>query len=336
MEKQVLFNKRKVFFLIIYRFGYVLAGAFLGAVLAVAIRVTDKLVINNTDRYVSESTVYLVFAEGKLEDDQYYNGYTWGQLMTTEKILGHTMLQLGEGYDREYVKKAVTAEILADVRVMTVKVTTENADKTNAIMEATLVSLEHFTGEVDTFESITPWEVKEAVYVKPDLQLIRFGAVGAACGLLLALLWVWIKILISDTICTSEEFSIRFGIPVAAMYKDNGELFLPNEVKINYAEWFPNEGALVKRKGLISLDVNTEDIELPTDLVKLEYQKLTAEDYRLLQENGNNVLAIKWGTANGNMIEHAIEQLGAHKIKITHAIICGAKENFLKSYYKMK
>lgn len=336
MEKQMLFDRRKIFFLIVNRFWVILIGAVIGAVLAVAMRIADKLVLEDTDKYMAESTVYLVFAEGKLEDEQYYNAYTWGQLMSTDKILGYTMSLLGDDYSKEYVEKAVTAEILADVRVMTVTVITENSEKTNAIMDATLASLAHFPQEVDTFDSIEPWEVNEAVYVEPDLQLLRFGAVGAVCGFLLSLLWVWLRALLSDSICTSEEFFARYGIPVIALYNKNYELIFENEAKENYSKLFHDASALSCKVGLISLDELGGDIDFPFDVLRYEYNRIESDDYRDLRERKDNILIIRWGKPNGNLISHALEQLRVQEIKITAAIICGVREDYLKRYYKMR
>lgn len=335
MEKQMLFNKRKTFFLIVDRFWMILIGAVIGAALAVSMRVADKLVFADSDKYMSESTVYLTFAEGKLEDDQYYNGYTWGQLMSTDKILGYTMTLLDDTYERAYVEKAVTAEILADVRVMTLKVITDSMDKTNAIMNATVASLEHFPLEVDTFESITPWEIKEAVFVEPDLQLLRFAAVGAVCGLMLSFLWVWLRVLLSDSICTSEEFFTRYEIPVIALYNKDGSLAFENEAKSNFSKFLPGFPDASCKVGVVALDAQGEEIDIPVKMLRYEYSKLQSDDYRILREQGANVLIVRWGRANGNMIAHALDQLRGQDVKITAAIICGAKEGFLKRYYKI-
>lgn len=256
--------------------------------------------------------------------------------MSTDKILGYTMSLLGDDYSKEYVEKAVTAEILADVRVMTVTVITENSEKTNAIMDATLASLAHFPQEVDTFDSIEPWEVNEAVYVEPDLQLLRFGAVGAVCGFLLSLLWVWLRALLSDSICTSEEFFARYGIPVIALYNKNYELIFENEAKENYSKLFHDASALSCKVGLISLDELGGDIDFPFDVLRYEYNRIESDDYRDLRERKDNILIIRWGKPNGNLISHALEQLRVQEIKITAAIICGVREDYLKRYYKMR
>ena len=80
--------------------------------------------------YEAVSKLYLTFAA---DDDgdayQYYNGYTWNDLMKTEPILDKVMEGLPEGTDREWVKDTIAADILSDIRLLTITVRTHDGQK---------------------------------------------------------------------------------------------------------------------------------------------------------------------------------------------------------------
>ncbi|MDE6184709.1 MAG: hypothetical protein K2G39_04675 [Lachnospiraceae bacterium] len=76
--------------------------------------------------YEVVSKLYISFGHDESgEVYQYYNGYTWNDLLDTDPILDLVMQEL-PGYERDEVMEATTAEILSDIRLLTVRVRGED------------------------------------------------------------------------------------------------------------------------------------------------------------------------------------------------------------------
>lgn len=136
-------DMKKLALCFIRKIWIVLAAAAVGAVLGGLIYTAVRTVPESEREYQAMSKVYLDFAPDETgEVYQEYNGYTWNDLMATDPILDVTMRYLPEGYTREEVMAATEAEILSDLRLLTITVTTYSPERCNAILKATGQSLE--------------------------------------------------------------------------------------------------------------------------------------------------------------------------------------------------
>ena len=104
--------------------------------------------------------------------------------MKTDPILKYTMTLLPEGYREDAVRDAVTAEILTDIRLLTITVRTHDPLQTREILDATEQSLVHFATTMKELDQITVYRTTEPEAVIFDLQTGRVAAVcGVLCGL---------------------------------------------------------------------------------------------------------------------------------------------------------
>lgn len=332
IDKEEIINKRKIGFRLFRSYSWILAGGVAGAVVSLIIYLVVCVLIPGKPDYTADFTIYLDFAEGKLGDEQYYNGYTWGQIASSDKILGYTMSQLSDSYTKEEVDAAVNVTILADVRVLTGTVVTSSETKTNEIAEATIQSFEHFTQEVDTFDTISLWQYEPARQLSRKTEYVRASALGFACGILITLAIIWIKLLMEDTICTTEECKARFHVPALGMFDRKNNMYQPKEVISNVNYLFYQNGS-IENINLIELDTDTSTIKFNIKTKAYSYSNLEENEYLLLRESKNNILAISWGRTKGSLIVHALDQLNTQNINISGVIICDADTKFLKRYY---
>ena len=120
MKKFVLFFLQKSWML--------LAAAVIGATVGSVVYIAAHTVPESEREYQAVSKVYLDFAPDETgEIYQQYNGYTWNDLMATDPYMEPMLEELPEDYTREEVTAAVKAEILSDLRLLTVTVTTHDA-----------------------------------------------------------------------------------------------------------------------------------------------------------------------------------------------------------------
>ncbi len=66
----------------------------------------------------------------------YYNAFTWNDVMGTDLIMDTMLEVLGDTYSRESVKEMITADILSDVRYLTITVQGEDEKKVEAVSSA--------------------------------------------------------------------------------------------------------------------------------------------------------------------------------------------------------
>ena len=129
---------KKLCILLFHKFWIVVLAAVIGAGLGAGVYLLHHVALNNNREYQAQSKVYLDFAPDETgEVYQHYNGYTWNDLMSTNLIIDTTMSYLPEDYTAEEVSEATLAEILSDVRLLTITITTSNAERTAKILEAT-------------------------------------------------------------------------------------------------------------------------------------------------------------------------------------------------------
>ncbi len=93
-----------------------------GAVLGSGLHLVLVLYQSGRAMFVAETEYYVDFADGRLEAKDYYNDFTWNDVIATDLILGRMMEELGASYDRAEVKQMITADILSDVRYLTITV----------------------------------------------------------------------------------------------------------------------------------------------------------------------------------------------------------------------
>ena len=91
------------------RIPYMLLIGLTGAIIGSGLYLLIMVISNRTPVYVQETEYYIDFADGRLEAKDYYNDFTWNDVMATDEILGRTMEELGTSYDRNEIKNMITA-----------------------------------------------------------------------------------------------------------------------------------------------------------------------------------------------------------------------------------
>ena len=95
------------------------AGGAAGALLAVGIYLLRTLVFAGPAEYQVFSQYRIYFDSEKYGEIQdYYNAYTWGEIMKTDQVLDYVMEALPETVTREQVRAAVSVGQMNDIRLM--------------------------------------------------------------------------------------------------------------------------------------------------------------------------------------------------------------------------
>lgn len=194
-------------------------AAVLGGVLGGGIYLFSHVAINGNREYRAVSKIYLTFAPDESgEIYQAYNGYTWNDLMATEPILNTTMAYLPEDYTEEEVTAAIRAEILSDLRLLTITVTTTSPERTAEILKAADLSLVELGKRAKEFRKIEIYQETEPALVAADPRLLQAVIVGAALALTLTLLAMALRYVLDDKIYVPGDLKCITALPFAGFY----------------------------------------------------------------------------------------------------------------------
>lgn len=292
----------------------VLLCAFAGAAFAGGLYFLLHVVYAPAREYEAVSKLYLEFAT---DDDgdayQYYNGYTWNDLMGTEPIRNKIMEQL-PGMEQNEVREAVAADILSDIRLLTVTVTTHDAEKTQALIRAAEDALVRFGNEMAEFEEIRVIEHGQAGLVALEDETVRAVLLGAAAGVLFCLLGLWFVCVLDDSIYVPSQFEKRYGYPVFGVRFAGKEESALEELELQTNLAYLTAG----RENEVRMSVEKCREELP--------------DYEALRKSGGVILEIPYGRGNGKWIEKQISQLRKQDCEILGAVLTDVDQRVYRMY----
>lgn len=289
----------------------VAGGALLGFIVYTIVRTVPE----SEREYQAFAKVQLDFAADKTgEVYQAYNGYTWNDLMATDPIMNLILENLSADYSREEVEAALRAEILSDIRILTVTVTTNSAVRTDEILHAAVQALERYGGQAKEFLEIYAIQVTQAKLVVADSRMAQAVLVGSLLGLILSLFGISFYYVMDDRILVAGD--VRKVTNVSFLGYDSG-------TEIWKRDYEDNLSYLRGKWG-------------PLFVCEIERGKpLTAEKFQKMRETGGVVLSLPFGGVDAVFLSYIIEQLKTQECRLCGVAIREADEKFLCRYYGM-
>lgn len=319
----------------------ILAGAAFGG----GIYLLIHFLFASQREYESVSKIYLNFnCDPEDYNELSYNGYTWNDLMATDPILNYTMENLPPEMNRETVIRATKAEILSDIRLLTITVTTNSPELSAQIMEATQAALLHLGETDELFESIEIYSTMEPRQIVWDNRTARAAIMGMAIALFIVLVAAAFYYVLDDSVYVAEDVEKRYGIPAIGILAEGRQEFVKSydeEFLANYCYL----GRNMRTTALISVDSNEDAEKAGKRIHRLlagngECRNLVygmpEEDagiYAKLREADGVVVAVRFGARNGKRMERLLGNLKKQDCRILGAAITGAEESFLRAYY---
>lgn len=344
---------KRVLWLIWKKIWFFVGAACAGAALGGGIYLLIHWLFVSQREYETVSKLYLHFnCEPEDFNELAYNGYTWNDLMATDPILGYTMEKLPPEMDREMVVRATKAEILSDIRLLTVTITANRPELAAQIMEATQASLVHL-GETDPlFHSIEIYSTLEPKQIVWDNRTLRAAVAGAVIALFAALIAAAFYYVMDDSVYVAADVERRYGIPAIGILAEGSG---------KWAEGFDAEflanciylSRNMEKLAIVSVDAE-EDAEKAGKRIGLllEGKKAgkngcseglrlldggmpeeDAEAYAGLREADGVMVAVRFAGKNGKAMERLLGNLRKQDCNILGAVIVDAREDFLRMYY---
>lgn len=308
-------------------------AAVLGGVLGGGIYLFSHVAINGNREYRAVSKIYLTFAPDESgEIYQAYNGYTWNDLMATEPILNTTMAYLPEDYTEEEVTAAIRAEILSDLRLLTITVTTTSPERTAEILKAADLSLVELGKRAKEFRKIEIYQETEPALVAADPRLLQAVIVGAALALTLTLLAMALRYVLDDKIYVPGDLKCITALPFAGFYfgGEAGEGKAKETIKRagekRLAENLQKD--LERNRAYLTEKFGTLIVYEP------EKSRTAAEEsYDDLRKADGILLSVPYGKTDRTTLGYCLEQMALQECKIAGILIRDADMRLLKCYY---
>lgn len=191
--------------------------------------------VNMPVEYQAVSKLYIKFGQDPTgEVYQYYNGYTWNELLDADPML-NCILGYIPTYDRNEVANSTDAKILSDVRLLTVTITGEDEKFVREVQQAVesgLAGYATISDELDgitTIKSVPPTRI---YWVDRTTESMILGAVVFG---LITLLICCFRFIVDEGIYVQSDILKRYDEKALGIMPRNQKGLQPylNELKAN-------------------------------------------------------------------------------------------------------
>jgi len=289
--------------------GVVAGGALLGIIVYTIVRTVPA----SEREYQAFAKVYLDFAADETgEVYQAYNGYTWNDLMAADPIMNLILENLPPDYTREEVETTLRAEILSDIRLLTVTVTTNSAARTDQIMVAAVQALDSYGEQAKEFLDINAIQTTEARLVVADSRMAQAVLVGALLGLLIGLFGFSLYYVMDDRVFVAGDVRKVTDMSFIGYSSGSETLRQDYEKNLSYLRG--------KRGGLF--------------ICEIEQDKAPGEEtLQKMREAGGVVLSLPFGGVHVSFVSYVIEFLETQDCELCGVAIREPDAKFLRRYY---
>ena len=312
---------KKYMLCLLGRLPLLLAAAVCGALLGALIYTIVRTVPESEREYQAYAKIYLDFAADETgEVYQAYNGYTWNDLMAADPIMDLTLAGLPADYVREEVGEAMQAEILSDIRLLTLTVTTHSTARTDEILAAAVDALETYGSQVKEFTRINAIQVTQAKLLVADDRLVQAVLIGLFLGLLLALLGVSLYYVMDDRILVAGDIRKVTDMSfLGYVFHDEN-----SDYGIFAEDYEKNLSYLQDKQGTLQL------CDLEPD------KPFAAEDFEKMRQAQGVVICLPYGKVHGTFLSYVIEQMHSQDCVLCGVSIRNGDGKFLRKYYGVR
>lgn len=228
--------------------------------------------------YQAVSKLYISFGSDENgEVYQYYNGYTWNDMLDSDPVMDLVMDELPD-YEKSEVRDATTAEILSDIRLLTVTVKGENEEFVRDIRNAVENGLKEFARESKELEQIKVIRSTSPERIYWDNRTSSACVTGAVLLGALAFFVIGINYVTDESMYVQEDVEKKYHTKALGILTRNQKGLQPyaGELKANLRY------VLGERKAFAIVDMDNH-----ADVRRLELERLlNREETDILGSSG--------------------------------------------------
>ena len=327
------------------RFWFFGAAGILGAAVSAGLYLLITVALAGPPEYQVFSQYRIYFDSEKYGEIQdYYNAYTWGEIMKTDEGLDYVMEALPEGITKEQVKASVSVGAMNDVKIMPLTITTQDPELSETIAEAYVYGLDRFGHSIEGLSGMDCWLLENAQEVprgtKAGNAALLGLILGAAVGFFAWLIWYCLD----DSIYLEADFENRYGIPVLGVLTEKRDAFLQKELETALAVRLKGQECVCvvdaaqtagrRESASAGSCLKDESVKISPEWEEClwPFDEGAAERMR----RSGVLLMLPWGKGSGRMAGRLVNGLEKLEVPVVGAVIYGAKDGFLRAYYGKK
>jgi len=321
-------NYRLFFLKLLKKIWIIPLAAIIGAVVIGGIYYVVKIVVGDGYQYQVKTVYYVKYSiNDSGEEADYYNYYTWNELIKTEYFIDGMYEAMNGTLSKEYLVENITATVESDYRYLYTKSVSgdvrQSIEMENKLSEL-IVNYAAFRDEIESIEVIDNADESSI----EDVSLIFVGhaaIVGAVIGFVAILLFMIFYECVDTSVYLPSTLEKRYHIATlgAASMK----------------EFESNCSHLIgeKKTAIISVDEYKPDMNIfpkGIDVILCDNPIENEDKYEILRGMDCVVIAAKAAAHNGKRIERLLEQLSRQDIKVTAFMLVGEDKWLIKRYYR--
>lgn len=319
--------------------------------------------------YQGISKLYISFGVDESgEVYQYYNGYTWNDLLDADPILDKIMENVPVGYSREEVIASTTAEILSDIRLLTITVEGSTEKYVREIQSAVQNGLIAYARESEELRRIEVIRTTEPARIFWDDRTVTACIAGAVVFAVVSCFIILFVYVLDEAVYVQSDIESKYPYKALGMLTRSQKGLQPyaRELKANAVYVLGD----TKKFGLIDMEnhssmrkpeierlLNVDDYEyiggdgeaggltwsIPKpkeknkpsewEAVPFDENGLSEEDCALIRELGGTVILIPFGEDVSRRTQQVLSLLRNQDCNVLGIIIAQADEDFLERYY---
>lgn len=338
-------NWKKFSLLLIQKIWMIVITGVAGAVIGSSLYLLINVVFAGPLQYQVEGGFYIEFAEGILDAHDYYNAYTWNSVVHQDKIMDivkERLTELDMDADRARAELSIQADILSDVRYLTLTVKNEDAQYAMALFDACEDALIQFGQEMKEFDAISLTHKSSPNAIVFPMLTWRAGVIGGMCGIILAFLVFMLIYSLNDSIYLQEEMQERFqlfsyGVVLKESFKSQldkkWDEYCKRELKNNIRYRIKDQEAAF----IIVEDICRQGHQVPelidVPLVPMAMPQSDIE-FEMIRKKTGVILGIPYASGNGRLVKKYIDDLQKQDCPVLGAILIEADAGFLRKYYQ--
>lgn len=343
-----------------------MAGAVVGGIAYQVARATRMPVT-----YEAVSKLYISFgADESGEIYQYYNGYTWNDLLDADPILNRIMEYVPEGVSREEVAAATKAEILSDIRLLTITVDGSTEKFVREVQAAAESGLTAYADDSEEIKRIEVIRTQEPYRVFWDDKTVTACVTGAVIFAVVSCLFMAFFYVLDEAIYTQADVEGKYPYKALGLIAKSQKGLQPyaRELRTNITYTLgdmrsfamidmENHASLRKEEVERLLNIDKYDFiggdgeaggltwSIPKEndddenegegwtAVPFDADNLAEEECSRIRELGGAVILIPFGEDVGRKTQRVLSLLKNQDCKVLGMVVSQADEEFLNRYY---
>lgn len=347
---QEKFDDRRFLLLNINKIWRIAVGAVAGACLFAFLYYLKTDVLQGEPLYRARTYYRIDFDRDQVDNiHDYYNDYTWNEILDSDQIAGRAAEKLGD-LSKEEIAAATTIPTMSDIRFIWVYADMESVEQAERVMAAIGESLQEYALATDGFTKIEAVSVEKTEQIRTDSLIGRMAAGGAVAGALAACFVICFANAMDDSIYTERDVEETLGVlPAGVIMKSEKEQpeFFKKELTDNLRKLLGDKLNTGGNIGIFYADpacgvLGGQERAYLEDILAQSFPKGNIVDVSDIAAAGTSeenrwnayLLLIPYGKKNGKALGLLWKDLTLQECLPDAVIITGADETFYRRYYR--